>query len=125
MGVNSLLITGLIGLCLTLLGGLRVYLDCKKAWASRVTEEQRLEAAKHKKIMQQLVETEGWKFLEAAAKVQSTSRQNEIMLKPTENPLLQEYCKGEVQGIELFLRLPKNLIESSKAILEAYAEQDE
>ena len=125
MGSSGFYIAGSIGLCLVILGGLWTYLDSAKAWANRVTEEQRLEAAKHKKIMEQLVETEGWKLLEAAAKVQSTSRQNEIMLKPTENPLLQEYCKGEVQGIALFLRLPKNLIESSKAILEAYAEQDE
>ena len=125
MGFYSYLFLYLSGLGLVVLGGLRLCFDARKAWAKRVTEEQRLEAAKHKKIMEQLMETEGWKLLEAAARVQSTSRQNEIMLKPTENPLLQEYCKGEVQGIELFLRLPKNLIESSKAILEAYAEQDE
>ena len=125
MGFNSYLLLCSVGLGLVVLGAVCEYLRLRVLRANRVTEEQRLEAAKHKKIMEQLVETEGWKLLEAAAKVQSTSRQNEIMLKPTENPLLQEYCKGEVQGIELFLRLPKNLIESSKAILEAYAEQDE
>ena len=125
MGFNSYLLLCSSGLGLIVLGAVCEYLRLRVLRAKRVTEEQRLEAAKHKKIMEQLVETEGWKLLEAAAKVQSTSRQNEIMLKPTENPLLQEYCKGEVQGIELFLKLPKNLIESSKAILEAYAEQDE
>lgn len=91
----------------------------------RVTEEQKVEAAQHKKMMEELVKHPGWKLLEAAAKVQSTSRQNEIMLKPTENPLVQEYAKGEVQGIQLFITLPKNLIESSKAILDAYEQQGE
>lgn len=123
MGTGALICLGL-GLCgLSLLPRLLAFYRYVR-WG-KVTEEQRVEAAKHKKIMEELVKTPGWKLLEEAAKVQSTSRQNEIMLKPTENALVQEYAKGEVQGIQLFMTLPRTLIESSKAILDAYEQQEQ
>jgi len=34
--------------------------------------------------------------------------------------LVQEFEKGTVQGIELFMKLPEILLENSKAVLEAY-----
>src|SRR5678810_608276 len=58
---------------------------------AKVTEEQRVEAAKHKRIMEALVETEGWKMLYALAEREALVRTNQVLLKPTEIPLEQEY----------------------------------
>lgn len=85
-----------------------------------MTDEQRIEALQHKAQMEALVATPGWKLLRAAAESQALSRRNEVMMKPTEQPLLQEFEKGTVQGIEIFMKMPEILIENSKAILEAY-----
>lgn len=92
-------------------------------WRPQVTEEQRLEALKHKQAMEALVSTPGWKLLEEAAEVQARARRNEVMMKPAEQPLVQEFEKGTVQGIELFVKLPRLLIENSKAVLDAYEQQ--
>lgn len=90
----------------------------EREWRKKVLEEQRVEAARSKRMMEELMETEGWKFIAEAAKMQSVRRQNEVLLKPTENPLAQEYLKGEVQGIELFVTLPEKLIENAQAIID-------
>ena len=122
MNVGAALFLGL-GCGLLALGLLANVLASRRR--PKVTEEQRIEAFRHKEQMKALVEMPGWKLLVAAAEVQVRNRRNDVMMKPAENITAQEFEKGTVQGIELFLRLPKNLIESSKAILEAYAEQDE
>ena len=85
-----------------------------------MTEEQRTEAFRHKEQMKALVEMPGWKLLVAAAEVQVRNRRNDVMMKPAENITAQEFEKGTVQGIELFMKLPEILLENSKAVLEAY-----
>lgn len=88
-----------------------------------MTDEQMREAMQHKAQMEALVGTPGWKLLRAAAEAQSLSRRNEVMMKATEQPLVQEFEKGTVQGIEIFMRLPEILIENSKAVLDAYEKE--
>lgn len=90
-----------------------------------MTEEQRVEAAKHKRIMEALVETEGWKMLYALAEREALVRTNQVLLKPTEIPLEQEYMKGEIQGIKLFKDIPQKLIDESSALLRAFANENE
>jgi len=70
--------------------------------------------------MKALIEMPGWKLLTKAAEVQVVSRRNEVMMKPADHPLVQEFEKRTVQGIELFMKLPEILLENSKAVLEAY-----
>jgi hypothetical protein len=114
-----------IGLGLCALGfGLDVLVNKRRSARRKMLEEQRVDAARTKKMMEELIETEGWKFISEAAKVQAMSRENEVMLKPTENPLAQEYLKGEVQGIKLFTTLPEKLLEGSKAIIDLAMEED-
>lgn len=119
VGVGWILFGGLVvcglGLLLNLLAGRR---------RTKVTEEQRIEAVKHKRALEALVSTEGWKLLEEAAKVQAVSRRNEVMMKPADNPLVQEFEKGTVQGIEIFMAIPKILLENAHAVLKAYDEQE-
>lgn len=88
-----------------------------------MTEEQWREALQHKAQMEALVALPGWKLLEQAAEVQAKARRNEVMMKPTEQPLAQEFEKGTVQGIEIFMKMPQILIENSKAVLEAYEKE--
>ena len=102
---------------------LDLLVDRRRKRRRQVLEEQRIDAVRSKKMMEDLVEMPGWKFLAEAAKVQAQSRENEVMLKPTENPLTQEYLKGEVQGIKLFVTLPEKLIEGSQAIIELANEE--
>lgn len=90
-----------------------------------MTEEQRIEAAKLKRMLGGLLEHEGWQWLAEAAKVQISHRENEVLLKPTENVSAQEYMKGELQGIKLFLSLPRNGLEMSEAVLKAAMEDEE
>lgn len=89
-----------------------------------MTEEQREEAEKEKRIFSALVASEGWKRLVEIAEVQAKARENEVLLKPTENTYLQEYVKGEIQGIKVFTKIPTNLLEVADSILKL-AEQDD
>jgi hypothetical protein len=82
-----------------------------------VTPEQLAEAKKQKRVMEALLEHEGFKLLRQIGLDQSLTRKNKVLLEPTENPLGQEFMKGEVQGIELMLRMPDSIIESSKAMI--------
>ena len=93
-----------------------------------VTSEQIAEAAKNKQAMESMLATDGWKLLEAAFRSQVENRKNQIIFKPTHEVPDFEYMKGEVQGMELVLKLPVKLIEESKSILEIaerFAEKDE
>ncbi len=96
-------------------------------WIRRfaVTEEQRVEAARTKKQMEQLIATDGWKMLEAAAKAQLGNRQNTVMLNPTKDLAEENYLKGEIQGLTLLISLPEKLIEQNDAILRLAAEQED
>lgn len=89
-----------------------------------MTEEQRIEAARNKKMMEELVSHEGWKLLTGFGKGQVGSRSNKVLLEPTKEPFAVEYMKGEIQGIQLILATPEKLIEESEAILRIAAEQE-
>ena len=117
MNVGAALFLGL-GCGLLALGLLANVLASRRR--PKVTEEQRIEAFRHKEQMKALVEMPGWKLLVAAAEVQVRNRRNDVMMKPAENITAQEFEKGTVQGIELFMKLPEILLENSKAVLEAY-----
>lgn len=82
-----------------------------------MTPEQVTEARKQKRIMEELIEHPGWKMLQEIAAAQTGNRKNNILLKPTESPYEQEYMKGEVQGIELMLKIPSSMVESAQAII--------
>lgn len=89
-----------------------------------MTEEQRAEAARNKKMMEALVATEGWRMLAAVAEAQLQPRRQKVTLSPTENVAEENFMKGEIQGITLFAELPKKLIEESEAILKMWNEQE-
>ena len=74
---------------------------------------------------QHMIGTAGWKRLKQLAEVQVQGRTNEILLKPTENQAMQEYQKGELQGIQLFLRLPELSIEMAKDLMAEAQKLDE
>ncbi len=122
MASSQLIYWGL-GLCL---GGLLLHV-LSRWWIRRfaVTEEQRIEAARTKKQMEQLIETEGWKMLRAAAKAQLGNRQNTVMLNPTKDLAEENYLKGEIQGLTLLISLPEKLIEQNDAILKLALEQED
>jgi len=89
-----------------------------------VTPEQVAEARRQKRMMEELVAHPGWKMLQEVANSQALNRKNNILLKPTESPYEQEYMKGEVQGIELIMKVPSTLIESAKAIVASEVGKD-
>jgi hypothetical protein len=89
-----------------------------------MTQEQLAEAVRVKREMEQLTSSPVWKEIVAVAKSQLQARENQILLKPTENPLAQEYQKGEVQGIKLFVQYPETLLENAKAVIDSTMEKD-
>jgi len=99
----------LLGIWMVWIGGIR-----------RVTEEQRAEAVRVKREMEALIASAGWKKLQEYAEKQKIERSNSVLLSPTETPMTQEFMKGEIQGISLFVKIPEILITSSKDILAAY-----
>jgi len=105
-----LLLGGCVGL------GWKIWRD----WGKKVyTEEEKDEAIRMKREMEELQELPGWKTLVKYAEVQLSGRKNEVLLKPTENPYQQEYLKGEVNGIDLFIRIPKVIVDESQAVINA------
>ena len=91
----------------------------------KVTPEQVNEARRQKRIMEELIEHPGWKMLQEIAASQTGNRKNNILLKPTEQPYEQEYMKGEVQGIEMLMKIPASMIESAQAIISRDMKNDD
>lgn len=91
----------------------------------RVTDEERREAARTKRVMSELLEHPGWKMIEEVATAQTNNKKGEILYKPTENTLVQEYVKGEIHGIDFLKSIPTVLIESSEAVLQRAKEEEE
>lgn len=89
-----------------------------------ISEEQRIEAARDKKLMEGLMAHPGWEFLVSAAKNQANERKNQVLLQPTTDAFAQEYMKGEIQGLSLFVEIPKRVLENAKAILEIAAKDE-
>ena len=90
-----------------------------------MTEEQRIEAAQNKRVMLELVATEGWQRMVEIAKAQTDAKKGQVLYQPTEAPLAQEYTKGEIHGIELFISIPKAVLEESEGLLRLAKEQEE
>lgn len=88
-------------------------------------EAQVLEAQKTLEQMQGLMLQPGWKVLEEAAQAHIKNKTQKVVLEPTADPLEQEYMKGEIQGISLFVSIPKQLVEMNKDILAAAKELEE
>lgn len=85
-----------------------------------MSEEQRIDAVRQLKLMQELAEHPAWKLMQKAAKEQIEVRTDHVVLNPTDNALGQEYMKGEVAGIRIFFELPEKLVEQSQAIVDQY-----
>ena len=115
----------LLALALFLLGGLALSYSAVLKGRGRVTEEQRLEAAQNKRIMNELMATEGWQRMVEVAKAQADGKKGQVLYQPTEAPLAQEYLKGEIHGIELFMSIPKAVLEESEGLLRLAKEQEE
>lgn len=104
------------GSALVLLGIGMVWIGGRR----KVSEEQRAEAAKIKRELEEMMKTPGWGRVEVWVKNQVDERSKLVLRSPTKEPLEQEYLKGEVHGIELFGMFPKVVIEQMKEILAAY-----
>ena len=103
---------GLMGIsCLCL--GIRL---CRTGKAA-VTPEQVTEARRNKRHLTELLEHPGWKLLSGWGEAQLVPRKHKILLEPTETIGIDNYLKGEVQGIELMLRMPSHLIDEATAII--------
>ena len=91
---------------------------------NRVTEEQRVEAVRLKKQMEELVASPGWQTVRDIIQRQVEPRKQQVLFNPTSEPYQQEYMKGEVNGMETILRLPATMIETSDAIIRQALEQE-
>lgn len=115
LGISYVLAMGaacLMGVSLLCLG-LRV---CRTGKAA-VTPEQITEARKNKRVLEELVRHPGWKLLNTWGEAQVAPRRNKVLLEPTSQPYEQEFTKGEIQGIELMLKIPVHLIDEATAII--------
>ncbi len=85
----------------------------------RQMEEEVNEARETLLEMQALLKQPGWVKLAEAAQKHIEAKRNEVLLKPTDNLADDNYMKGEIQGISLFVQIPRQLIELNKDILES------
>lgn len=84
-----------------------------------MTPEQLNEAIRQKRMMEELMQHPGYAVLKSFGQNQALQRKNQVLLQPTEQPLTQEYMKGEISGIELIFKLPEAVIESAQAVIAA------
>ena len=80
-------------------------------------QEQIDEAREALEEMRALVLQPGWARISKIAFAQIEARKNEVLLQPTTDTYAQEYMKGEIQGIQLFVNLPRKLVEENKDLL--------
>jgi len=71
-------------------------------------------AMKERGVLKELVATPGWKFLMEIAEAQRMVRSNKILLTPraADEMTIQEFEKGEVAGVLLFMNMPATAIEA-------------
>ena len=75
-----------------------------------------------------LVKSRGWEQLVEYGNAQVAFRTNELILNPSTSLAdlaNQEYLKGEIAGIRLFLSMPDTIIEANKAYLTAIKEDED
>ena len=90
-----------------------------------MTEEQRIEAVKQKREMEELLAMPGWKILEAAMNAQIKYRMDQITLDPDLEPMKSKYLLGEVAGIKTLMALPLGMVEMNDAVIKAAMQQEE
>lgn len=90
-----------------------------------ITDAQRADAARERKEMEELLAHPGWKRLAKIADAQTLERRNKVLLAPTTEPLAQEYMKGEIHGISLFMEIPKVISAQAEDILARYSRETE
>lgn len=110
---------GIGGLALLLLGTWMVW----TGGVLKVTEEQRADAAKQKKELEELLKQPGWKQIEKWIAENVETRSNSVLYSPSEKPMEQEFTKGEISGLKMFIRVPEILLEQNTQILAAYAQE--
>lgn len=62
-----------------------------------------------------LTKSRGWQILVTIAEIQIGTRKNQVLYKPLEGEsgiYIQEFLKGEIQGMESLLRLPQTIVDS-------------
>lgn len=77
-------------------------------------------------LYQNLVKSPGWEQLAKYVQDQIDQRRNQLELTPhTElgGVLMDQYLKGEIAGLRLFLSIPDTVIQESKAIIDALKEK--
>lgn len=75
----------------------------------------------------ELVETKGWKRLVEIAKAQRFNREQSIILTPLQSmdeAFGQEYKKGEISGIALFMNIPGIEVKKFGEMLNAEENKD-
>ena len=75
--------------------------------------------------MQALIAQPGWTKLAASAQKHIEARRNKVLLEPTADIAEDNYMKGEIQGISIFVEIPRQLIEMNKDILATAKKLDE
>jgi hypothetical protein len=135
VGFSPLIALAFLSLsCFSIVGltlGKKAWIRAKKKriysakWKKMLSEEQRAEAIRSKREMDFLLSTPGWKTLSSIFRSQISLRENEVLLKPTKDPLEQEYQKGEIQGLKLLLQYPETVIENARAVIEAMRDEND
>jgi hypothetical protein len=82
-----------------------------------VRSSQRIEAAKQKAAMQQLLSTEGWQMMAAFLREQIRGRQGQVFCDPECKFI--DYVRGEVGMALLFEKYPQTVIDAADAALGA------
>ena len=93
-----------------------------------MSDEETRELQEELSRLKALVTTAGWKYLEKIAAAQVEHRRNSYELRPLsslDETLAQEYQKGEVSGIRLFVQLPSLRISALEEELMTEGESDE
>ena len=90
-----------------------------------MSEEQRIEAARERRVMKSLVETEGWRRMVEIAEKHVEVRKNEVLLTPTDHPGQDNYLKGEIQGITVLMKIPEAVIAQADAVIQLAKDQEE
>lgn len=68
-----------------------------------------------------LTKNKGWQILCAIAEIQIATRKNHVLYKPLESAAggyVQEFLKGEIQGMENLLKLPQTILDSDALVKE-------
>lgn len=100
----------------------------KIAWAQEQPDpraEQKEVATNTKKLIQNLIDSPGWKALKMIVEMQVKERQDRIILSPTIDALGQEFMKGECAGMRTLLALPERMLADATDTLDLFRKEKE